>query len=167
MPRTQPTSTDRRVEAYFASALHVLGWLFGAILRGGWPGRGKRLKHLLSRLEHAVECILFLKAASLFGPAPPKRTRRPYSAPPGFRRVVGCRHFFFKRVGIRAGRRAGPLARVRALIEALTSPGAAVAHFVKCIRAGLRRQRLIPIAPPGHAPPRETPPAPCNAIDSS
>ncbi len=125
------------------------GWLLGIILRIGATGRGARLKHMLSRAERGVECILFLKAVALYGP-PPQRRRHPRSAPHGFRRVVRKSGSFFHSVNIRA-RKAKALDRVLALIDALTRPERAVAYFLKQICKGLRLSGLVPVAPPAHA----------------
>lgn len=151
MPQPKPIITASRVEAYFASALRLLGWLLGAVLRGGWRGSGARLKHVLSRAELAVECILFLKAVTLYGPPPRGRAPHPRSTPPGFRRVSTPPRRFFKRANIRAGRKAGALARVLALLDALTRPQRAVAYFFKRICKGLRLSRLVLAAPSAEA----------------
>ncbi len=149
MTQAQPIITASRVEAYVASALRLLGWLLGAILRIGARGRSVRLKRLLSRAELAVECILFLKAVALYGP-PPQRRRHPRSTPRGFRRTTSDRRSFFRSVKIRACRSA-PLARILALIDALTRPERAVAYFLRQICRGLRLSRLIPVAPSADA----------------
>jgi hypothetical protein len=149
MTHAQPIITASRVEAYVASALRLLGWLLGVILRIGASGRGARLKHVLSRAERAVECILFLKAVALYGP-PPQRRRHPRAAPHGFRRIVRKGGSFFRSVKIRA-HKAGALTRVLALIDALTRPARAVAYFLKQICKGLRLAGLLPVAPPADA----------------
>jgi hypothetical protein len=150
MPRVttqlQPIITTLRVEAYVASALRLLSWLLGALLRIRPSGRGARLKHVLSHAEFAVECILFLKAVALYGP-PPQRRPHPRSTPPGFRRSASNRRAFFKSAKIRA-RNAGPIARVMALFDALTHPESAVAYFFKQICRGLRSASLVAVAPP-------------------
>jgi len=149
MPRvtqSKPLITTARVEAYAASALRLLCWLFGVLLRLGSSGRSARLKDLLSHAEGAVECILFLKAVALYGP-PPQRRPHPRSAPPGFRRRTKNSRRFFKSAKIRA-RKAGPIARVIALLDALAHPEAAVGYFFKQICKGLRLSRLVAVAPP-------------------
>ena len=145
MTHAQPIITASRVEAYVASALRLLGWLLGVILRIGARGRSVRLKHLLSRAELAVECIIFLKAVALYGP-PPQRRRYPRSTPRGFRRAASSQRSFFRSVKIRA-RKSAPLARILALLDALAHPERAVAYFLKQICKGLRLSRLIPVAP--------------------
>lgn len=147
MPQPKPIITASRVEAYFASALRLLGWLLGAMLRGGWKGKGARLRHLLSRAELAVECILFLKAMVLYGPLPRPRAPHPRSTPPGFRRISTRGTLFFKRARVRA-KKAGAIARVLALLYALARPERAVAYFLKRICKGLRLSRLVLAAPP-------------------
>ena len=97
-----PPITASRVEAYIASALRVLGWLFGAIVRFNLTGRSARLKHVLSRAERIVEQILFLKAVALYGPPPQRRARNPRAAPPGFGRAVRSPASFLRSVNIRA-----------------------------------------------------------------
>ncbi len=146
MTQPQPIITTVRVEAYVASALRLLSWLFGALLRIRPAGRGARLKHVLSRAELAVECILFLKAVALYGP-PPQRRLHPRSTPPGFRRSASNRRAFFKSAKIRAGK-TGPIARVIALFDALTRPEGAVAYFFKQICKGLRSASLVAVSPP-------------------
>ncbi len=136
MAQVQPLITARRVEAYAASAYRLLCWLLGVILRLNPAGRSVRLKHMLSRAELAVECILFLKAVAAYGP-PPQRKHQPPSAPRGFRRIKHHRApLFFRGAKIRA-RKAGAFARVIALIDALARPGRAVAYFLKQIKQRL------------------------------
>jgi hypothetical protein len=138
--------TAPRVEAFAASALRLLGWLLAMVMRGGWSGRSKRLRHILSRAERYVECVLCLKAIVLFGPLP-KRRPHPRSAPPGFRRARRRMRLFFRSARIRAGKRAGALARVLALLDALAKPERAVAHFLKQLSRGTRLTGLVAAAP--------------------
>ncbi|MFT3729082.1 MAG: hypothetical protein QM759_14760 [Terricaulis sp.] len=145
MTRTEPI-TQARVEAIAASALCLLGWLLGAILRLNPAGRSARLAHWLERAERGVEHILFLKALARYGP-PPQRRRHPRSAPPGFRRVGRSTNGFFRSARIRA-RKANAFMRVLALIDALARPERAVAYFLKQICKGLRLSALVAIAPP-------------------
>lgn len=148
--QAQPIITTARVEAYVASALRLLGWLLRVILRLNPAGRSVRLKHVLSRVECIVECILFLKAVAAYGP-PPQRKHHPRAAPKGFRRNQGRRlPLFFKGAGVRA-RKAGALKRVCALIDALARPERAVAYFFKRICNGLHLARLTPVAPAADA----------------
>ena len=165
MPQVQTFITARRVEAYAASALRMLGWLLGAILRLNSAGRSVRLKHLLSRAEFAVECILFLKAVAPF-PLQPQRRRYPRSPPPGFRRVARNRAAFIRSVGIRA-RKAGALTRVLALIGALTHPARAVAYFRKKIGKGMRLFGFVAVEPPADALVHSTLRVECGFRDSS
>jgi hypothetical protein len=145
-----PPLNQTRVEAYVASALRFLGWLLGVILRLGATGRGAKLKHMLSRAERAVECILFLQAVVRFGP-PPRPLRRARSTPRGFRRASGQRFsLFFKGAKVRA-RKARALHRVLALFDALARPERAIAYFFKRICSGLRLSHLVAVAPPGDA----------------
>jgi hypothetical protein len=146
MTQPQPIITTVRVEAYVASALRLLGWLLGALLRIRPAGRGARLKHGLSRAEVAVESILLLKAVARYW-APPQRRVHPRATPPGFRRSARNRRAFFKRAKIRAVK-ARPIARVVALFDALTRPESAVAYFFKQICKGLRSASLVAVAPP-------------------
>jgi hypothetical protein len=147
MTHNQPIITESRVEAYVASMLRLLGWLFAAILRLNPIGRSARLKRVLARAERTVEIILFLKAAALYGP-PPQRKTHPRFAASGFRRIQGRRlRLFFRNAGVRA-RKASPLTRVIALIQALTRPQRAVAYFLKHITKGLHFGRVVATAPP-------------------
>jgi hypothetical protein len=149
MTQAQPIITASRVEAYVASALRLLGWLLSRIMVFSWRGRGACLKRVLSRVELAVECTLFLKAVARFGP-PPQRKRHPRSTPPGFRRSAPSGAYFFKSARIRV-RKASALDRVTALIEALANPERAVRYFFKRICKGLRLSRLVAVAPPADA----------------
>ncbi len=150
MNRAEPIITTARAEAYSASLLRVLAWLLTLILRLAPIGRSARLRDWLSRAERTAESVLFLKAAALHGP-PPRRKLHPRSAAPGFRRVEARRlRLFFRGAGVRA-RKASPLARVIALIEALANPQRAVVYFLKQIARGLHFGRLIPLAPPAYA----------------
>jgi hypothetical protein len=138
--------TEHRVEAYAASALRLLGWLLAMVLRGGWIGRSARLRHILNRAERYVESVLCLKAVLRAGPRPRRRTH-PRSAPPGFRRVRRRMRLFLKGARIRAGKRAGALKRLLALLDALANPGRAVAHFLRRLCAGTRVSGLVVAAP--------------------
>ncbi len=138
--------TESRVEAYVTSALRVLAWLTGVILRLNGAGRSLSLRRALSLAERGVECALFLKAVALHGPPPQRRRPHPRSTPKGFRLAASYSGSFFRSANIRA-RKAGPLARVLALVEALTKPERAVAYFFKQICKGLRRTRLVLVAP--------------------
>ena len=150
MKQKHPPLTQTRIEAYVASALRLLGWLLVFILRAGASGRGARLKHMLSRAEHGVECILFLKAVLRYGP-PPNWRHRWRLPPPGFRRTRTPRMpLFYKNANIRA-RKAGALQRVLALIDALARPERAIGYFFKRICNGLRMSRLVAAAPPADA----------------
>lgn len=145
MTKSRPIITIARADAYLASALRLLMWLFDVMLRLTLSGRSARLQRLLSRAERAVECALFLRAVALYGP-PPSRRPRPAWAPHGFRRNRRSAGAFFKSVGIRA-RKASVLERVFALIEALTHPSRAVAYFLKQICRGLRGSHLVAVCP--------------------
>lgn len=140
-----------RVEAFSASALRLVAWLFGAILRFGWSGRGVRLRQALNFAERLVERVIFIKAIAAYGPAPQRpRTRRPRFAPRGFRRVASNQKLFYKGARIRA-RKAGALARVLALVEALTFPERAMRYFLRKMKKGLRLSRIVIVAPPNDA----------------
>lgn len=147
----RPLITQARVEAFSASALRLVGWLLGAIVRFGWSGRGMRLRQALNFAERMVERTIFLKAIAAYGPAPVRpRTRHPRFAPPGFRRAASTRQFFYKGARIRA-RKASALTRVFALIEALTFPERAMRYFLKKISKGLRSNRIVAVTPPNDA----------------
>ena len=116
------------------------------VLRGGWNGRSQRLKQILNRAERHVEGVLCLKAMARAGP-PPRRPPHPRPAPRGFRRVRHGMRLFLKSARIRAGKRAGALRRLLALLDALTNPERAVAHFLKQLCAGTRLTGLIATTP--------------------
>ena len=128
--------TESRVEAFTASALGFVCWLFGVIVKLGLTGRSKKLRDVLSYAERAVEFTLFLHAVARFGPLPRKK-HRPASAPPGFRIATSRLKLFHKRANIRA-RKASAIERVFTLIEALQHPERAIAYFLKRIRKGLQ-----------------------------
>jgi hypothetical protein len=150
MTPAKPIITPDRAEACIASALRVLIWLLGLILRIGAQGRSARLTQILSRAELGVECTLFVKAMAMLGPVSPRR-RHPRTVPAGFRRVGGDRRLFFKRARIRAPRKAGPLARVLALFDAMARPERALAYFLKRLARGLYLTRLVAASPPADA----------------
>lgn len=157
--------TTARVDAYFASALRLLAWLFGVMLRLPRAGRSVCLKRILSRAERTVEGVLFLRAVTFYGPLP-RRRRHPHSTPRGFRRNLGNRRAFMKSVRIRA-KKANAFTRVMALLDALAHPQSAVAYFLKQICAGLRGSRLVAVAPPAHALESRALLAACASCDSS
>ncbi|MBL8531180.1 MAG: hypothetical protein JNK94_05550 [Hyphomonadaceae bacterium] len=149
MHSRQPLITRARVEAYTASALRLLMWLLGIVLRLPVSGRSARLKAELAYAERATEHLLFLHAVARFGP-PPQRKIHPRFAARGFRRVRAKRlRLFYRGAGVRA-RKAAPLTRVLALLHALANPERAIAYFSARLRAGLRAARVLPTAPPAH-----------------
>lgn len=141
----QPLITESRVEAFTASALDFVCWVFGVIVRFGFTGQSRKLRELLRQAKRAVEHTLFLRAVALLGPLPSKK-QRPHSAPPGFRAARATLTLFYKRANIRA-RKASVIDRVFALLDALQNPERAVAYFFKRIAKGLRGRRLIIAAP--------------------
>lgn len=149
MKHHPPLITETRVEAFTASALGFVCWLFGVVLRLGLTGRGKKLSDMLRLAERAVESTLFLHAVVRFGPAPNKRPR-PLSGPSGFRIVRSRLQLFYKRANIRA-RKANAIDRIFALIDALQNPERAIAYFLKRICKGLRSRRVVIAAPSADA----------------
>lgn len=161
----QPLITESRAEAFTASALGFVCWLFGVIVKLGLTGRSKKLRDVLRFAERAVEYTLFLHAVARFGPLP-KRRHRPPSTPPGFRAAPPTLKLFYKRANIRA-RKASAIDRVFALIEALQNPERAIAYFLKRIVKGLRGWRLVIVAPVADALFSAFAPSPQEAHDSS
>ncbi|MBL8545130.1 MAG: hypothetical protein JNL81_01625 [Hyphomonadaceae bacterium] len=149
MKHLPPLLTEARVEAFSASALRFVCWLFGLIASFGFSGRSKKLGDLLRHAERTVELTLFLHAVARFGPLPSKK-HRPALAPDGFRIARSRGQLFYKRANIRA-RKAGVIDRVFVLLDALQHPERAIAYFLKRIRKGLRGARLIIAAPAAHA----------------
>lgn len=141
----QPIITESRVEAFTASVLRFVCWLFGVIVKLGLTGRSRKLGDVLRFAERAVELTIFLRAVARFGPLPRKK-HRPASAPPGFRVAPPTLKLFYKRANIRA-RKASAIERVLTLIETLQTPERAIAYFLKRIRKGLRGRRLILAVP--------------------
>ena len=145
-----PPLTRQRIDAFHASALRWLGWLLRLILALGTPGRGKRLRRFLTRIELEVECILLCEALLRYGP-PPQRRRHPRPAPTGFRRTQHRRlALFYKRAGVRA-RGQNALARVLRLFDVLAKPERFIAYFLKRLCKGLRLSALVASAPPADA----------------
>lgn len=145
MKHHPPLITETRVEAFTASALGFVCWLFGVVLRLGLTGRGRKLSEMLRLAERTVESTLFLHAVARFGPLPNKK-RHQLSAPSGFRIVRSRPQLFYKRANIRA-RKANAIDRIFALIDALQNPGRAIAYFLKRICKGLRSRRFVIAAP--------------------
>ncbi|MCX7360097.1 MAG: hypothetical protein NT015_18405 [Alphaproteobacteria bacterium] len=145
MKHPPPLLSDTRVEAYSASALRFVCWVFGVLARWGFSGRSQKLRDTLHRAERAVELTLFLHAVARLGPLPNKK-RRPISTPTGFRVTFSRGHLFYKRANIRARKASAP-DRVFALLDALQHPDRAIAYFLKRIRKGLRSRRLVVAAP--------------------
>lgn len=137
MKQAQPIVTSARVEAYIASALRLLWWLLGAVLRFGLTGRSAKLRQTLCLAERAVESTLFLKAVALHGQAVRRRGRRRVCRPQ-YRRLA----LFFKGARVRA-RKASALTRILALIDSLLNPERAVGYFLKRICKGLRYTKLV------------------------
>lgn len=164
--RLQPFITESRAEAFTASALGFVCWLFGVIVRLGLTGQSKRLRDALAHAERAVEFTIFLHAVARFGPLPNKKKRHPASTPPGFRAMQSQLKLFHKRANIRA-RKASAIERVFALIEALQKPERAIRYFLKRIGKGLRRRRLVIAAPPADTFLSALAPLPQAALDSS
>lgn len=146
MKHLPPLLTETRVEAFTASALRFVCWVFGLIARYGFSGRSRKLQDVLRVAERAVESTLFLHAVARFGPLPRRRSPRPASAPRGFRVASSRGQFFYKRANIRA-RKASIIDRVFALLDALQNPERAIGYFLKRIRKGLRARRLVIAAP--------------------
>lgn len=145
MKHLPPLLTETRVEAFTASALRFVCWVFGLIVRCGFSGQSRKLRDILRTAERAVELTLFLHAVARLGPLPNKK-RRHAAAPPGFRLAHSRGQLFYKRANIRA-RKANIIDRVFALLDALQNPERAIAYFLKRIRKGLRSRRLIIAAP--------------------
>lgn len=146
----QPHITESRAEAFTASALNFVCWVFGVIVRLSLTGRSRKLRDVLRFAERAVELTLFLRAVARFGPAPQKRRHRPASAPRGFRAAPSRLNLFYKRAHIRA-RKARAIDRVFALLDALQNPERAIAYFLKRLRKGLRGRRLVIASPSADA----------------
>ena len=162
----QPLITESRAEAFSASALGFVCWLFGVIVSFGLTGRSKKLRDVLNYAERAVEFTLFLHAVARFGPLPKKKHRHPASTPRGFRIAQSRLKLFYKRANIRA-RKASAIERVFTLIEALQNPERAIAYFLKRMHKGLRGRRLVIAAPLADAFFSALAPFPQAALDSS
>jgi hypothetical protein len=159
-----PIVTRQRLDAYHGAARRLLTRLFWAMLTGGWRGRGRKVRAVVSWFETLVERILFLEAVLRAGP-PPMRPRAPKFARGGFRRKPRRLRLFFKRSGVRL-RRAGVVRRVLRLFEALARPERVIAYFLRRLLNGLRTSGLVACAPPAVAITADAPLAPAFA-DSS
>lgn len=150
MKHLPPLLTETRIEAFTASALRFVCWLFGLIARHGFSGQSRKLRDVLRIAERAVESTLFLHAVARFGPLPKRQPPRSASAPRGFRVAHSRGQLFYKRANIRV-RKAHIIDRVFALLDALQNPERAIAYFLKRIRRGLRARRLVIAAPVAEA----------------
>jgi hypothetical protein len=160
-----PLLTETRVEAFTASALRFVCWIFGLIARHGFSGQSRKLRDVLRTAERTVELTLFLRAVARFGPLPTRKPR-PAAAPPGFRVKISRGRLFYKRANIRAGK-AHIIDRIFALLDALQHPERAIAYFLKRIRKGLRARRLVIVAPVADAFSSALAAFPQTALDSS
>ena len=149
MTHALPPLTKDLLEALAASAIAWAVRLLGVLTAPGAERRRRLMRRFLNHIERAVECIIFLKALARFGPVP-RKSRRPRSLPPGFRRTMGSRRLFWKSAGIRA-RGAHALARVARLLEALANPEPYIARFMRRLTNGVNFFHLIPCAPPAAA----------------
>ncbi len=163
MTQTRPPLSKDTIEAFAASAVAWAVRLLGVLVAPGADRRRRLMRRFLNHIERAVECIVFLWAVersrlgeaeaslrqSLVGPTP-RRTRRPRSVPPGFRRTMGSRRLFWKCARIRA-RGADALTRVARLLEALAHPERYIARFMRRLANGVRFSQLVACAPPAHA----------------
>ncbi|MBK6702969.1 MAG: hypothetical protein IPG56_03745 [Caulobacteraceae bacterium] len=165
MKHDPPLLTQSRAEAFTASALDFVLWVFGIIVRLGLTGRSKKLGDVLRHAERAVELSLFLHAVALLGPLPRKKHRH-CAAPPGARIVRSAGALFYKRAHIRA-RKANAIERIFALIDALQHPERAIAYFLKRIAKGLRSRRFVIAAPIAVAFFAAPAPFPQTTLDSS
>jgi hypothetical protein len=161
-----PLLTETRVEAFTASALRFVCWVFGLIARHGFSGQSRKLRDMMRFAERAVEGTLFLHAVARFGPLPRRKPPRPPSATRGFRVALSRGQLFYKRANIRA-RKAHIIDRVFALLDALQNPERAIAYFLKRIRKGLRARRIVIAAPIAEAMLSAITPSPQPALDTS
>lgn len=165
MKHLPPLLNETRAEAYTASALRFVCWLFGVLARWGFSGCSQKLRDTLRHAERAVEFTLFLHAVARLGPLP-NRKPRPASAPRGFRVTTSRGQLLYKRANIRV-RKASALDRIFALLDALQHPERAIAYFLKRIRKGLRSRHLVIAAPIAEAVMSALAPAAQPALDSS
>src|SRR5262245_23448554 len=146
MTNALPPLTKDLIDAFAASAVAWAVRLLGVLFAPRAVRRQRLLGRFVSRLERAVEAIIFLKAVRLMGP-PPRPCARPRSAPRGFRRTRGSFYHLLKSARIRA-RSASLTDRIGRLFEALAHSGRYVAHYMKRLAAGLHFGGIIPCAPP-------------------
>lgn len=164
MTHALPPLTKDLIDVFAASAVAWAVRLLGVLVAPGAVRRRRPMRRLLTFLERAVECIVFLWAVQRFGPTP-RGLRRPRSVPRGFRRVMGNRRLLLKCARIRA-RGANPLARVARLLEALAHPERYISRFIQRFMRGVSFFHLVPSAPPAVALSADAPRA-CAFADSS
>ena len=158
-------ATQQDFQAFDAWILRALVWLLGVISRLGAPRRSHLLHRVIRLCERNTEAIIF-ELAEAHAPPPLRRFHRPRAALSGFRlkRIKGSRYFTHTRARLKA--EAGFAARVRHLIAVLADPTPFVARAIKLLVAGLKRTRLVAVAPPAEPMRCALPAAPAYA-DSS
>ncbi|MDZ4691797.1 hypothetical protein [Terricaulis sp.] len=146
MKANQPLISSDKIAAFVAAFLPWLAWLTRIALLLDAPRRSKRLKRFVRRCERTAERLVFLMAVERMGSPPPRRTRRPASAPRGFTRSRSNLQRFFRhgRLRLHGGSLTQRLARIT---DIMAAPDAYIARFMRTMRRGVGRSRLIIAAP--------------------
>ncbi len=149
MKHALPPLTQETVEAFAVSAVAWALRLVRLLFAPGAQRRWRLLDSFVARLERRVECILFLRAVLRLD-ATPRRSRRPRSLAPGFRRTRGSLRHFLKSARLRL-RNATPVARLARLVAALADSAVYEAHFIGRLLRGLYFGGIVACAPPAFA----------------
>lgn len=147
MKANQPLISPDKIAAFVAAFLPWLAWLTRIALLLGAPRRSKLLTRLVRRCDRTAERLVFLMAFARMGSPPPRRTRRPASAPRGFARSKANLRRFFRhgRLRLHGGNLTQRLAHIT---EIMAAPERCIARFMRAMRRGLGRSRFIIAAPP-------------------
>ncbi|MBK8544019.1 MAG: hypothetical protein IPL62_10960 [Caulobacteraceae bacterium] len=163
MKHDPPLLTQSRAEAFTASALDFVLWVFGIIIRLGLTGRSKKLGDVLRHAERAVELGLFFarrraawataeEAPALCGPAALA------SCDPQAHSSTNASHPRAKPTPSNASSRSS---------TRCSTPERAIAYFLKRIAKGLRSRRFVIAAPIAVAFFAAPAPFPQTTLDSS
>lgn len=147
MKPSQPLISPDKIAAFVAAFLPWLAWLTRIALLLVAPRRSKLLKRFVRRCERSAEHLVFLMAVQRMGSPPPQRTRRPGATTRGFMRSTPNLRRFFRNGRLRL--RVGSLTqRLTRITEIMAAPERFIARFMRAMRRGIGRSRLIITAPP-------------------
>lgn len=131
------------------AALMWIIWLLGVITRIGPLSRARRLRRFVAEYERFAERLVFVLAARrLYRPS--RKVLRHASVQRGFRHKRVSRRLLFKSARIRA-KGADLWVRIQRVRDVLTDPERYVIAFMRKLRRGLRRFRIVLTAPASDA----------------